>query len=190
MVSSEVIPDAGQVPVNSKTPKELCSLNKDTTNYAWYTTRKVKHWMCLIKLQHNDISRQNAELFCMKFGSSLRLSPSDLTFRKDILPIIRVASFGHAFLAFISGEYIGDIFIVHTYSEGGVGRKGQSKRSAMRERPHEFPSTVSVTYWADQIMYQERHPWKPCREELRVSEGNQLINMELGVLTRSDRTHS
>ncbi|KAK4754611.1 hypothetical protein SAY87_002715 [Trapa incisa] len=75
-ISSEVIPDADRIPVNSKTPMELYSLNKDTTDYAWYTT-------------------------------SLKVNPSDLPFKKNTRVILRVASLGHALLAFVNGQYIG-----------------------------------------------------------------------------------
>ncbi|KAL5561196.1 hypothetical protein UlMin_030943 [Ulmus minor] len=37
-MSAEPIPDVQQVPVNSRTPLELYSLLKDTTDYAWFTT--------------------------------------------------------------------------------------------------------------------------------------------------------
>lgn len=37
----EVIPDAAKVPVDSKVPAELYGLTKDTTDYAWFTTRYV-----------------------------------------------------------------------------------------------------------------------------------------------------
>lgn len=36
---AEPIPTVQQVPVNNKIPLELYSLLKDTTDYAWYTTR-------------------------------------------------------------------------------------------------------------------------------------------------------
>lgn len=38
-MSSEPIPTADHLPVDSKIPKELYSLLKDTTDYAWYTTK-------------------------------------------------------------------------------------------------------------------------------------------------------
>lgn len=38
-MSPEIIPDASRVPVNSKIPAELYNLTKDTTDYAWFTTR-------------------------------------------------------------------------------------------------------------------------------------------------------
>ncbi|KAF5443788.1 hypothetical protein F2P56_036316 [Juglans regia] len=37
-MSSEPIPTVEELPVDSKTPKELYSFLKDTTDYAWYTT--------------------------------------------------------------------------------------------------------------------------------------------------------
>ncbi|OWM80414.1 hypothetical protein CDL15_Pgr019694 [Punica granatum] len=75
-VSSEVIPDTSKISVDSKTPKELYSLNKDTSDYAWYTT-------------------------------TLQVNPTDLPFKKGAMPILRVASLGHALLAFVNGKYIG-----------------------------------------------------------------------------------
>lgn len=38
-VFTEAIPSAQDVPPNQKFPSELFSLLKDTTDYAWYTTR-------------------------------------------------------------------------------------------------------------------------------------------------------
>jgi hypothetical protein len=72
----EVIPVFGQLPIASTEPRELYSLLKDTTDYAWYTT-------------------------------SIDLEPHDLSLRPDILPVIRVASLGHAMQVFVNGEYIG-----------------------------------------------------------------------------------
>ncbi|GMY05449.1 beta-galactosidase 13-like [Fagus crenata] len=75
-MSSEPIPTAEHLPVDSKIPKELYSLLKDTTDYAWYTTK-------------------------------IELAPHDLPMRSDILPVLRVASLGHALLAFVNGKYVG-----------------------------------------------------------------------------------
>ncbi|XP_056169560.1 beta-galactosidase 11-like [Syzygium oleosum] len=75
-MSPEIIPDTSRVPVNSKTPAELYSLTKDTTDYAWFTT-------------------------------SIELETRDLPMRKDIKPVLRVASLGHAMLAFVNGEFVG-----------------------------------------------------------------------------------
>lgn len=38
-VYSENIPTTKQIPTNEKIPTELYSLLKDTSDYAWYTTR-------------------------------------------------------------------------------------------------------------------------------------------------------
>jgi hypothetical protein len=38
-MSPELIPTVEQLPVDSREPKELYNLLKDTTDYAWYTTR-------------------------------------------------------------------------------------------------------------------------------------------------------
>lgn len=40
---SEAIPTTKKLPINQKLPAELYSLLKDTTDYAWYTTRWVCH---------------------------------------------------------------------------------------------------------------------------------------------------
>ncbi|KAI4367230.1 hypothetical protein MLD38_022993 [Melastoma candidum] len=45
---SEAIPDTSSIPEDSEIPKELYLLNKDTTDYAWYTTS--------IKLSSSDLS--------------------------------------------------------------------------------------------------------------------------------------
>ncbi|XP_030523326.1 beta-galactosidase 13-like [Rhodamnia argentea] len=75
-MSPEIIPDTSRVPVNSKTPLELYSLTKDTSDYAWFTT-------------------------------TIELETSDMPMRKDIKPVLRVASLGHAMLAFVNGEFVG-----------------------------------------------------------------------------------
>ncbi|KAG6653492.1 beta-galactosidase 13-like [Carya illinoinensis] len=75
-MSPEPIPSVEQLPVDSRTPKELYGFLKDTTDYAWYTT-------------------------------SIELAPRDLPMRPDILPVLRVASLGHALHAFVNGEYVG-----------------------------------------------------------------------------------
>lgn len=51
------------------------------------------------------------------------MSPVDLPFKKSIKPILRVASLGHALLAFVNGEYIGNILAIRTYRERGRGEK-------------------------------------------------------------------
>lgn len=43
----------------------------------------------------------------MGCGGSLDLNQEDLPFKKDLFPILRVASMGHAMLAFVNGEYLG-----------------------------------------------------------------------------------
>lgn len=73
MVSETIL---SQLQVDSKIPRELYSLTKDVTDYAWYTTIII-------------------------------LNPRDLSIRKDILPVLRVASLGHAMLAFVNGQFVG-----------------------------------------------------------------------------------
>ncbi|XP_022762273.1 beta-galactosidase 13-like [Durio zibethinus] len=60
----------------TKEPMELYELTKDTTDYAWYTTR-------------------------------IELNRRDLPMKKEIFPVLRVASLGHGIQAFVNGEYIG-----------------------------------------------------------------------------------
>uniref|UniRef100_A0A7N0UZK8 Beta-galactosidase n=1 Tax=Kalanchoe fedtschenkoi TaxID=63787 RepID=A0A7N0UZK8_KALFE len=72
----EVIPTMDQTKVVNKTPLELYSLTKDTTDYAWYTT-------------------------------SMELDRFDLPMRSDVTPVLRVASLGHAIMAFVNGEFAG-----------------------------------------------------------------------------------
>ncbi|XWS62646.1 hypothetical protein CRYUN_Cryun06bG0028500 [Craigia yunnanensis] len=57
-------------------PLELYELTKDTTDYAWYTTK-------------------------------IELGRRDLPMKKEIFPVLRVASLGHGLHAFVNGEYIG-----------------------------------------------------------------------------------
>ncbi|CAM8981344.1 unnamed protein product [Rhodiola kirilowii] len=75
-MSKEVIPTVSQTQVLQKTPLELYSLTKDTTDYAWYTT-------------------------------SIELDRFDMPMRQDVTPVLRVASLGHAMIAFVNGEYVG-----------------------------------------------------------------------------------
>ncbi|KAG8368086.1 hypothetical protein BUALT_Bualt15G0008700 [Buddleja alternifolia] len=72
----ESIPTVNDLEVKSKSPKELYSFTKDTSDYAWYST-------------------------------SIAFDRRDLPMRSDILPVLQVASLGHAMLAFVNGEYIG-----------------------------------------------------------------------------------
>ncbi|GMI73372.1 beta-galactosidase 13 [Hibiscus trionum] len=57
-------------------PRELFDLTKDTTDYAWYTTKI-------------DLDRR------------------DLPMKKGVLPVLRVASFGHGIHAYVNGKCIG-----------------------------------------------------------------------------------
>ncbi|KAF8020558.1 hypothetical protein BT93_G1094 [Corymbia citriodora subsp. variegata] len=41
------------------------------------------------------------------FMTSIKVNPRDLPMREDILPVLRVASLGHAMHVFVNGEYIG-----------------------------------------------------------------------------------
>ena len=41
------------------------------------------------------------------YSTSIYLSRQDLPMRSDILPVLQVASLGHALLAFVNGEYVG-----------------------------------------------------------------------------------
>ncbi|CAI0445319.1 unnamed protein product [Linum tenue] len=41
------------------------------------------------------------------YTTTINLSPRDLSMRKDILPVIRVASLGHAMVAFVNGQFVG-----------------------------------------------------------------------------------
>ncbi|KAL6531894.1 hypothetical protein OROMI_028257 [Orobanche minor] len=72
----ESIPTIDDLPVKDQSPKELYSFTKDTSDYAWYSTR-------------------------------ITLDRRDLPMRPDILPVLQVASLGHALLAFVNGEYVG-----------------------------------------------------------------------------------
>ncbi|KDP29649.1 hypothetical protein JCGZ_18811 [Jatropha curcas] len=74
-----------QLKMDSKVPKELYSLTKDTTDYAWYTTVMI-------------------------------LNPRDLSMRKDILPVLRVASLGHAMLAFVNGQLDSGAYMEHRFA--------------------------------------------------------------------------
>lgn len=72
----ESVPTIDNLSQKSQTPMELYTLTKDTTDYAWYSTR-------------------------------IFFNRRDLPMRSDILPVLQVASLGHALLAFVNGEYIG-----------------------------------------------------------------------------------
>ncbi|CAN0878842.1 Beta-galactosidase 14 [Linum grandiflorum] len=41
------------------------------------------------------------------YTTTITLDPRDLSMKKDILPVLRVASLGHAMLAFVNGQFIG-----------------------------------------------------------------------------------
>ena len=72
----EVIPTFDNLQLKNRSPLELFSLNKDTTDYAWYSTR-------------------------------VELGLRDLPFKKNIKPVLVVASLGHAMVGFVNGKYAG-----------------------------------------------------------------------------------
>lgn len=72
----ERIPTIDDLEVRSVTPKELYSFTRDTSDYAWYSTR-------------------------------LYIDHRDLPMRQDEIPVLEVASLGHALLAFVNGEFAG-----------------------------------------------------------------------------------
>ncbi|KAL1554443.1 glycosyl hydrolase family 35 protein [Salvia divinorum] len=72
----EVVPTEADLEIKSKVPRELYHLNKDASDYAWYST-------------------------------SINIDRRDLPMRSDIIPILMIASFGHALAAFVNGEYVG-----------------------------------------------------------------------------------
>ncbi|KAK4477230.1 hypothetical protein RD792_016444 [Penstemon davidsonii] len=72
----EKIPTKTDLHEKSKSPKELYSFTKDTSDYAWYST-------------------------------SINFDRRDLPMRSDILPVLQVASLGHALLAFVNDEFVG-----------------------------------------------------------------------------------
>ncbi|CAI0557506.1 unnamed protein product [Linum tenue] len=41
------------------------------------------------------------------YTTTINLDPRDLSMRKDILPVLRVASLGHGMLAFVNGQFVG-----------------------------------------------------------------------------------
>ncbi|CAH9100904.1 unnamed protein product [Cuscuta europaea] len=72
----EPIPTFDQLSIKNQVPRELYSLTKDASDYAWYTTR-------------------------------IHFTRRNLPMRSDILPVLQVASLGHALLAFVNGEFAG-----------------------------------------------------------------------------------
>ncbi|KAL6525981.1 hypothetical protein OROHE_015505 [Orobanche hederae] len=72
----ESVPNPHDLGIKSKSPKELYQFTRDTSDYAWYSTR-------------------------------FNLDKRDLPMRPDILPVLQIASLGHALLAFVNGEYVG-----------------------------------------------------------------------------------
>jgi hypothetical protein len=55
-------------------------------------------------------------LTCFLFSDCrIELAPHDLPMRSDILPVLRVASLGHALLAFVNGKYVGEHIQSSTY---------------------------------------------------------------------------
>ncbi|XP_057783214.1 beta-galactosidase 13-like [Salvia miltiorrhiza] len=72
----ESIPTTDNLEVKSVSPRELYSLTRDTSDYAWFST-------------------------------SIYIDGRDLPMRHDDLPVLEVASLGHALLAFVNGQYVG-----------------------------------------------------------------------------------
>ena len=65
-----------------------------------------------------NYSIPNAVFF---FSCSLHLDSDDLPMRPDILPVIQIQSLGDALLAFVNGEYIGEIH--HSFTTRFLYRK-------------------------------------------------------------------
>lgn len=56
----------------------------------------------------------NLSLTCFAYSEcSIQLVPHDLPMRPDILPVLRIASLGHALHAFVNVEYVGKCTIKH-----------------------------------------------------------------------------
>ncbi|GAA0140504.1 galactosidase [Lithospermum erythrorhizon] len=75
-VYQEKVPTIAKLKLKSKSPLELYSLTRDTSDYAWYST-------------------------------SIEFDKRDLPMRSDIVPVLQIASLGHALVAFANGEYLG-----------------------------------------------------------------------------------
>lgn len=95
------------LPVKNKEPLELYSLTKDTSDYAWYCTRYAYH-----KTTPFHSTRQNIFTMLCFYGYSINFDRRDLPMRPDILPVLQIASLGHALAAFVNGIYIGNLYIV------------------------------------------------------------------------------
>ncbi|KAI3442466.1 Beta-galactosidase [Psidium guajava] len=114
--SISILPDCKTVVYNTQTIVSQHNArnyrrSKVTENLKWEMYKEVIPDAAKVPVD----SKVPAELYGLTkdttdyawFTTSIEISPRDLPMRKDILPVLRVASLGHAMLAFVNGEFIG-----------------------------------------------------------------------------------
>ncbi|CAM8987227.1 unnamed protein product [Rhodiola kirilowii] len=78
-------------------------------------TRKATPLMNKTPLELFDLTKDKSDYAW--YTTSFELSPFDLPMRANALPVLRIASLGHALLAFVNGEYAGSAHGSHVEKE-------------------------------------------------------------------------
>ncbi|KAK4377366.1 hypothetical protein RND71_003662 [Anisodus tanguticus] len=114
--SISILPDCKTVVYNTRT---IVSLHNSRNFIASEKAKNLKWEMYQEKVPTiNDLSLKNKvplELYSLTkdtsdyawYSTSLTLDRHDLPMRPDILPVLQIASMGHALVAFVNGEYVG-----------------------------------------------------------------------------------
>ncbi|KAJ9189570.1 hypothetical protein P3X46_000845 [Hevea brasiliensis] len=113
--SISVLPDCKTVVYNTMTVvsqhnvRNFVKPNTENKKMKWEMTSEV------IPTQLKASSKIPMELYGLTkdvtdyawYTTVIVLNPRDLSVRKDILPVLRVASLGHAMVGFVNGEFVG-----------------------------------------------------------------------------------
>ncbi|KAK4377367.1 hypothetical protein RND71_003663 [Anisodus tanguticus] len=114
--SISILPDCKTVVYNTRT---IVSQHNSRNFIASEKAKNLKWEMYQEKVPTiNDLSLKNREpleLYSLTkdtsdyawYSTSLTLDRHDLPMRPDILPVLQIASMGHALVAFVNGEYVG-----------------------------------------------------------------------------------
>lgn len=114
--SVSILPDCKTVVYNTQTVVSQHS----SRNFVASKKAKIKKWeMFKERIPSTDDLRVKSEspkeLYSFTrdvsdyawYSTSIKLERRDLPMRPDIVPVLQVASLGHALLAFVNGEYVG-----------------------------------------------------------------------------------
>ncbi|KAK6282884.1 hypothetical protein POUND7_016709 [Theobroma cacao] len=113
--SISILPDCKTVVYNT----QMITAQHNTRNFVRSATaNKNFNWQMYkeyVPTQLGSMTKEPMELYELTkdttdyawYTTSIELGPRDLPMKKEIFPVLRVASLGHGLLAFVNGEYIG-----------------------------------------------------------------------------------